>query len=135
MKLDKAYTISELECTWCRVYFKYNKLFDSISIIANPIKGSLGFLTNDNNYDLSLFAGLIVDMSFSRAISKDILLFRTKNVSKSLSKLLYRINKGSKYELSKNHLNVTIGENVKQLEVIAYYILEYLSIMILSLRQ
>ena len=59
-----------------------------------------------------LFAGLIVDISFSKDINKDILLFRTKNVSKSLSKLLYKINKDRKYKLLKNHLNVTIGENV-----------------------
>ena len=113
MKLDKAYTITELanvldaECV-----SNGNKLFDTISTITNPIKDSLGFLTNDNNYDLSLFAGLIVDESFSRNINKDILLFRTKNVSKSLSKLLDRINKGNKYKLLKNHQNVTIGENV-----------------------
>ena len=43
-----------------------NKLFDTLSTITNPIKGSLGFLTSDNNYDLSLFAGLIVDISFSK---------------------------------------------------------------------
>lgn len=113
MKLDKAYTINELEdILGAECISNDNKLFDTISTITNPIKGSLGFLTSDNNYDLSLFAGLIVDTSFSRDINKDILLFRTKNVSKSLSKLLNRINKGCKYKLLKNHLNVTIGENV-----------------------
>ena len=105
MKLDKAYTINELEnVLGAECISNDNKLFDTISTITNPIKGSLGFLTSDNNYDLSLFAGLIVDISFSRDINKDILLFRTKNVSKSLSKLLYKINKGSKYKLLKNHL-------------------------------
>ncbi|MEK9793887.1 MAG: UDP-3-O-(3-hydroxymyristoyl)glucosamine N-acyltransferase, partial [Gammaproteobacteria bacterium] len=113
MKLDKAYTISELgNVLGAECISNDNKLFDTISTITNPIKGSLGFLTSHNDYDLSLFAGLIVDISFSREISKDILLFRTKNVSKSLSKLLYRIDNGSEYESLKNHLNVTIGENV-----------------------
>ncbi|MEK9976694.1 MAG: UDP-3-O-(3-hydroxymyristoyl)glucosamine N-acyltransferase, partial [Gammaproteobacteria bacterium] len=113
MKLDKAYTISELgNVLGAECISNDNKLFDTISTITNPIKGSLGFLTSHNDYDLTLFAGLIVDISFSREISKDILLFRTKNVSKSLSKLLYRIDNGSEYESLKNHLNVTIGENV-----------------------
>jgi len=114
MKLDKAYTINELEnVLGAECNSSSDNLFDTISTITNPIKGSLGFLTNHNNYDLSPFAGLIVDFSFSKDIGKDILLFRTKNVSKSLSKLLYRISKSSKYELLDNHLNVTIGENVK----------------------
>ncbi len=114
MKLDKAYTISELEnVLGAECNSNSDNLFDTISTITNPIKGSLGFLTNHNNYDLSPFAGLIVDFSFSKDIGKDILLFRTKNVSKSLSKLLYRISNSSKYELLDNHLNVTIGENVK----------------------
>lgn len=113
MKLDKAYTINDLEIVLdAKCNLANNKLFDTISTITNPIKGSLGFLTKDNNYDLSQFAGLIVDISFSRDIKKEILLFRTKNVSKSLSKLLNRINLNRKYVLSENHLNVTIGENV-----------------------
>ena len=113
MKLDKAYTINELENVLGAECTSHgNKLFNTISTTTNPIKGSLGFLTSDNNSDLSLFAGLIVDISFSRDISEDILLFKTKNVSKSLSKLLYRINKGREYKLLENHLNVTIGENV-----------------------
>ena len=113
MKLNKAYTVSELENILnAECISNSKKSFDTLSTMTNPIKGSLGFLTSDYNYDLSPFAGLIVDISFSKDISKDILLFRTKNVSKSLSKLLYEIDKRSKYELLKNHLNVTIGENV-----------------------
>ena len=71
MKLDKAYTINELENVLdAECISNGNKLFDTISTITNPIKGSLGFLTSDNNYDLSQFAGLIVDISFSRDIKK-----------------------------------------------------------------
>ena len=44
MKLDKAYTVSELENVLnAECISNSNKLFDTISTIANPIKGSLGF--------------------------------------------------------------------------------------------
>ena len=113
MKLDKAYSIDELKHVLdAECISKDNKLFDTISTVSNPIRGSLGFLTSDNSYDLSLFAGLIVHTSFSRDINKDILLFRTNNVSRSLSKLLYRINQYRKYKSLSNHVNVTVGENV-----------------------
>ena len=46
MKLDKAYTINELEnVLGAECISNDNKLFDTISTITNPIKGSLGFLT------------------------------------------------------------------------------------------
>lgn len=114
MKLNKAYNCEELsELLNAVCDRKLNKSFDTLSTTSNPLINSLGFVTKDQtDADLSCFAGLIVSKTFSQVVSKDITLFRCKNVMQSISKLLYTQCIHSKYIPLKNHINVIVGENV-----------------------
>ncbi len=113
MNLDKEYSSSELESLLDAQCSLSNELkFDTISTLSNPKDNSLGFVTRKGDYDLSKFGGLIVDKSFSEKVNSNTILFKTSNVLKSLSKLLYNVSNKHSYISSKKYSNVTLGENV-----------------------
>tara|TARA_Y100000389_G_C17467704_1_gene527161 strand:+ start:689 stop:1576 length:888 start_codon:yes stop_codon:yes gene_type:complete len=115
MKLAKSYSIADLclvldaECN----NISSNEITE-ISTLSNPVKNSLGFVTNnDINHDLSKFSGVVVNHTFSQKVDNKVLLFRTDNVMHSVSNLLSKISFKTSYKLSNSYENVSIGENVK----------------------
>ena len=115
MKLNKAYNCAELsnileaECE-----SSSSNVFDTVSSLDNPADKSLGFIFQDRtNHDLSSFSGLVVSNTFDQDMDATVSLFRVDNVKHSLSLLLNITSKDSSYTMSKDHENVTIGDNVK----------------------
>jgi serine acetyltransferase len=114
MNLGKAYNSSELENLLdARCSINTDLKLDTISTLSKPVHGSLGFITKMGDYDTSKFRALIVDNSCSDDQFDKIVLFKTKNVMRSVSLLLKDVSKNQGYTLSEEYPNVTIGENVK----------------------
>ena len=114
MNLGKAYNSSELESLLEAKCSKNTDLkVDTISTLSHPISGSLGFITKMGDYDTSNFRALIVDDSFSNDQFDKIVLFKTRNVMRSVSLLLEDVSKNQVYTSSEKYPHVTIGENVK----------------------
>jgi UDP-3-O-[3-hydroxymyristoyl] glucosamine N-acyltransferase len=115
MKLNKAYNCAELSAILdasCKD--DSEKTFDTVSSLSNPINNSLGFIFHDDvKVDISSFSGLIVSNTFEQDVDENVTLFKVNNVKHSLSLLFNIIENYSSYTLSKNHHNVTIGENVQ----------------------
>tara|TARA_B100000035_G_scaffold315242_1_gene334661 strand:- start:2532 stop:3428 length:897 start_codon:yes stop_codon:yes gene_type:complete len=113
MNLNKAYSSSELESLLdakCSINSEIK--FDTISTLSNPISDSLGFITKKGNYDLSKFRGLIVHDSFSENINQHTILFKTKNVMKSVAKLLDDVSGKEEYSHTDRYPHVILGKNV-----------------------
>ena len=114
MNLGKAYNSSELENLLdAKCSINTDLKLDTISTLSKPVHGSLGFITKMGDYDTSKFRALIVDNSCSDDQFDKIVLFKTKNVMRSVSLLLKDVSKNQGYTLSEEYPNVTIGENVK----------------------
>ena len=115
MKLNKAYDCAELSAILdasCDV--DSHKTFDIVSSLSHPVNDSLGFIFQDKtNEDISSFSGLIVSNTFEQDVGDKVTLFKVDNVKHSLSMLLNTISNHSSYTMSKDHCNVTIGENVE----------------------
>ena len=114
MNLDREYTCNDL----CKILDakcenSNDYIFNQISTLTNPISKSLGFVScNETSQDISKFSGLIVPNNFTTNTKTSIPLFKTDNVMHSLSNLLNISQVTSKYSLSEDFFNVTIGSNV-----------------------
>ena len=114
MNLGKVYSSSELESLLdAKCSINTDLKFDTISTLSRPVNGSLGFINKIGVYDTSKFKALIVDDSCSSDQFDNIVLFRTKNVMKSVSLLLRDVSKNQAYTQSEKYPHVTIGQNVK----------------------
>ncbi len=114
MNLGKAYNSSELESLLdAKCSVNTNLKLDTISTLSNPVTGSLGFINKKGDHDISKFGALIVDESISDDRFDKIVLFKSKNVMRSVSLLLKDVSKNQVYIQSENYPNVTIGQNVK----------------------
>ena len=114
MNLGKSYNSSELESLLdaeCSV--NTDLKLDTISTLSHPVNGSLGFINKTGDYDTSKFKALIVDDSCSNSQFDKIVLFKTKNVMRSVSLLLKHVSKNQAYTRSEIYPHVTMGENVK----------------------
>ena len=114
MNLGKAYNSSELESLLdAKCSVNTDLKLDTISTLSHPVNGSLGFINKTGDYDTSKFKALIVDDSCSDSQYDKIVLFKTKNVMRSVSLLLKDVSKNQAYTHSEKYPHVTIGENVK----------------------
>ena len=112
MDLDKVYSSSELEKLLdakCSDSDSYN--FDTISTLDNPIENSLGFITREGKHNLDKFKGVIVHENYSHR-NDNLILFKSRNVMKSVAALLSKITPNYTYSVSDEFKNVIIGENV-----------------------
>ena len=114
MNLGKVYSSSELESLLdAKCSINTDLKLDTISTLSHPVNGSLGFINKSGNYDTSKFSALIVDESHSDNHSNKIVLFKSRNVMRSVSLLLKDVSKNQTYKYSEKYPHVTIGENVK----------------------
>ena len=114
MNLGKAYSSNELESLLnAKCSTNTDIKFDTISTLSHPINGSLGFINKVGDHDISKFRALIVDDSCSNDQFDKIILFKTRNVMRSVSLLLKDVSKNQTYIKSENYPQVMIGENVK----------------------
>ena len=114
MNLGKVYNSSELENLLdARCSINTNLKLDTISTLAHPVSGSLGFITKMGDHDTSKFRALIVDDSCPDDQFHEVVLFKTRNVMRSVSLLLKDVSKNQTYTNSEKFPYVTMGENVK----------------------
>ena len=114
MNLGKVYNSSELESLLdARCSIKTDLELDTISTLSHPVSGSLGFITKMGDYDTSKFRALIVEESCSNDRFDKTILFKTRNVMRSVSLLLKDVSKNQAYTSSEKYPHVTFGENVK----------------------
>ena len=114
MNLGKAYNSSELESLLdAKCSISTDLKLDTISTLTHPVNGSLGFINKMGDYDTSKFKALIVDDSCSSDQFDKTVLFKTKNVMRSVSLLLKDVSKGQAYTYSEKYPHVTMGDNVK----------------------
>ncbi len=114
MNLGKAYNSSELESLLdVKCSISTDLKLDTISTLSHPVNGSLGFINKTGEYDISKFSALIVDESYSNDHFDEIVLFKTRNVMRSVSLLLNDVSKNQTYIHSEKYPHVTIGENVR----------------------
>ena len=114
MNLGKVYSSCELESLLdAKCSTNTDLKIDTISTLSHPITGSLGFINKMGDFETSKFKALIVDDSFSNDQFGKIVLFRTKNVMRSVSLLLKDVSKNQAYTSSEKYPHVTMGENVK----------------------
>ena len=114
MNLGKTYTSSELESLLdAKCSTNTDIKFDTISTLSHPINDSLGFINNVGDYDTSKFKALIVDDSCSDEQFDKTILFKTRNVMRSVSLLLKDVSKDQTYIESEKYPHVMMGENVR----------------------
>ena len=114
MNLGKVYSSSELESLLdAKCSINTDLKLDTISTLSHPVNGSLGFINKKGDFDTSKFKALIVDDTCSIDQFDNIVLFKTKNVMRSVSLLLKDVSKNQAYIRSEKYPHVTMGSNVK----------------------